>query len=112
MAGLTATPIWSEQGLVSLAIALGAHRVPVWSGAEDVLAGAVALSAADTTQLRTLIREGHDPLGEAFCRLRSPTERRPHGATYTPEPIVTAMVAWARLKSDPRRVLHVGAGFG
>ena len=31
-----------------------------------------------------LVDEGADPLGEAFCRLRSPERRRPDGATYTP----------------------------
>jgi len=54
---------------------------------------------------------GGDPLGDAFCRLRAPAERRTLGATYTPEKLVDAMIAWAK-RQEPERVVDPGAGSG
>ena len=58
------------------------------------------------------IRGGGDPLGAAFCRIRSPEVRRRQGAVYTPPPIVQAMVAWAAAEGEPARVVDPGAGSG
>jgi SAM-dependent methyltransferase len=58
------------------------------------------------------IAAGGDPLGDAFTRLRSPAERRPRGATYTPAPIVAAMIGWAREQVAPVRVVDPGCGSG
>jgi hypothetical protein len=40
------------------------------------------LTRVALSTLRDLIRAGFDPLGEAFCILRSPEDRRADGATY------------------------------
>ena len=89
----------TEAELVSAAVALGAGEVKPWSASETALASSSAndmrLTKAKLSALRDLIRSGFDPLGEAFCTLRSPAERRDNGATYTPGPIVRSMVEWA-----------------
>ena len=60
-----------------------------------------------------VIREGGDPLGDAFCRLRAPERRREAGAVYTPRRIVDAMVSWAASTDpSPSRVVDPGAGSG
>jgi adenine-specific DNA-methyltransferase len=61
--------------------------------------------------LRESIHAGDDPLGEAFCRLRTPTQRRDAGAFYTPRPVVDAMVRWV-LAQRPARVVDCGCGSG
>ena len=58
------------------------------------------------------ITAGGDPLGDAFCRLRSPKTRRRHGAVYTPRSIVESMLRWATRQGDPARVVDPGAGSG
>lgn len=99
--------------LVSLALALGARDVSGWSSAEE--AQAVDLPSflphfvADT---HLAIQRREDPLGDAFCWIYSNEERRPLGATYTPQPIVDAMLAWASLEATPVRVVDPGAGSG
>jgi adenine-specific DNA-methyltransferase len=102
--------------LVRAAVALGAPSVPGWSEAEAALASAGPLDVGgplDVAGLRALIETGADPLGEAFGRLRSAPERRPLGQTYTPAPIVDAMVAWAQDQAAPvTRIVDPGAGSG
>lgn len=97
--------------LAGLAIALGARTVPEWTDAEEQL----AQSARESLPLfvavtRQAIREGQDALGDDFCRLFSTEERRPKGATYTPQPIIDAMLAWAASQVQPVRVVDPGAG--
>lgn len=58
------------------------------------------------------IRGGEDPLGEAYCRLVSPQDRRPLGQTYTPGPVIAAMIDWADDNGSPRRIIDPGAGSG
>ncbi len=107
-------PFATERGLMSAAVALGAADVPGWSPAEERLAARCASSpdAADLRRLRDAILTGRDPLGDAFCALRSPARRRPRGATYTPASIVHAMLEWARGAVEPARVIDPGAGSG
>ena len=105
-----------ETDLIGLALALGAADVPSWSDAEK-RAAARAVPVPDTTVklCRAAIGNGEDPLGEAFCRLRSPAERRPLGATYTPRPIVSAMLDWSADHLPgriPVRVVDPGSGSG
>jgi len=106
----------SERELVAAALALGALDVPGLSLPErDVLAALAPepLTRRERTALRTQIKDGADPLGDAFCTLRSPETRRPLGATYTPPAIVDAMVEWAAAESPtPARVIDPGAGSG
>ena len=101
----------SPADLVALAIALGARRVRGWSDAEEAIShDAPAPSSAAIAEVRRAVRHGEDPLGDGFCRLGSAEERRPMGATYTPNSIVEAMVAWASNHLRPARVIDPGAG--
>src|ERR1035438_5593556 len=98
----------TETELVSAALALGADEVKPWSAPEIELAraaGTTRLTRTKLSSLRNLIRAGYDPLGEAFCKLRSPAERRQSGATYTPGPIVRSMVEWAVDRGRPQRII-------
>jgi adenine-specific DNA-methyltransferase len=63
--------------------------------------------------LRAQISAGDDPLGSAFINLRTSADRRTLGATYTPFPIVHAMLAWAaREQHHPERIIDPGVGSG
>jgi adenine-specific DNA-methyltransferase len=59
------------------------------------------------------IRSGSDPLGNAYCRLKSPLERRDKGQTFTPGHVVQGMLAWAKRQRKPiARLVDPGAGTG
>ncbi|MGN6256143.1 MAG: Eco57I restriction-modification methylase domain-containing protein [Solirubrobacterales bacterium] len=60
--------------------------------------------------LRRALKEGEDPLGDEFCRLFKPAERRQKGAVYTPAAIVDAMVNWASEGPAPERIVDPGSG--
>ena len=107
---LTEAATVTGRDLVAAAISLGARDVPGWSAAEQRLAAGCAPVAV--RGMRDAIRAGGDPLGEAFCALRSAPDRRARGATYTPPSIVRSMVEWARGAIDPERVVDPGAGSG
>jgi hypothetical protein len=103
--------IKSEIDLAAAALALGAPTVGELSDPERALiAQGDALGAPQVKALRKAVADGGDPLGEAFTRLRSPEQRRPLGATYTPGPIIESMVAWAAGQLTPDRVVDPGAG--
>jgi adenine-specific DNA-methyltransferase len=103
----------SEATLVAVAVALGARGVRGWSLPEERLATtAQQPSRAIVAEVRQRILEGEDPLGEAFCKLRSPAERRSMGATFTPGTIIDAMVDWATELPEPQRVIDPGTGSG
>jgi predicted RNA methylase len=96
-------------------MALGASDVRGWSRRETLLARALDPPKPPTRvvrELREMIVSGDDPLGRAFSQLRSPKERRPLGATYTPPEIVQAMIEWAANEGNPERVVDPGAGSG
>ena len=70
--------------LVSLALALGAEDAGDLSAAEKWLvdeAHGARTTAALVRGVRGMIRRGEDPLGDAYCTIRSPEERRPLGQT-------------------------------
>jgi adenine-specific DNA-methyltransferase len=106
--------------LVRSAISLGAAGVPGWSAAERELAAMAETVTAETVTagsplpseaaLREQIQAGADPLGDAFCRIRPARQRRPLGQTYTPGPVVAAMIAWAAGQGTPHRVIDPGVG--
>ena len=101
--------------LVSLALALGAEDAGDLSAPEKWLvdeAHGARTTAALVRGVRGMIRRGEDPLGDAYCTIRSPEERRPLGQTYTPRPIIEAMLRWASDHGDPVRVVDPGAGSG
>ncbi len=111
---MTSLGIKNEQQLLSLAAALGASSVPDLSSEEkELLRNATPMRGAPLVRrARTLIGIGQDPLGDAFCEVRSPTVRRSNGATYTPRKIIRAMVEWAARNGSPARVVDPGAGSG
>lgn len=95
-----------------MALALGARALGPLSEPEERLAALVSPAPrAAAAPWCSAIAEGDDPLGDAFCSLRSPAARRPRGATYTPRPIVRAMADWAAARA-PARVVDPGAGTG
>ena len=106
----------TETDLVRLALDLGADGFggPL-SRAERALIGQAGQRPACDPSLvaaaRSQIRAGDDPLGDLFCALRSPLERRSAGAFYTPEAIVAPMTRWA-LASHPTRLVDPGCGSG
>jgi adenine-specific DNA-methyltransferase len=103
----------SERELVAAAVALGAETVKQWSEQESALAGRAAHVTLDkklVAELRELIVSGFDPLGEAFCALRSAETRRESGATYTPSAIVQTMVEWAKAYDKPAHIVDPGSG--
>jgi hypothetical protein len=67
----------SEAELIGAALALGAEAVPEWSAHERELVAAVAppLPFPEVVaSLRGQIASNADPLGTAFCELRSPSD--------------------------------------
>ena len=106
---------WTEARLAAAAVGLGARDVAGWSSVEEQLvrdAEAETVPRPLLLQLQDQIRAGDDPLGEVFSDLRDPETRRRLGATYTPLPIVDAMLAWAAEQDTPARVIDPGAGSG
>lgn len=101
----------SENHLAATALALGADTLGALSPSERELVNHLPRppSVAVRRALVELIRYGYDPLGEAFCALRTPILRREKGATYTPAPIVQAMVDWAST-GNPARIVDPGVG--
>lgn len=100
----------TTEGIIGAVIALDAERIPEVSKVERALIAALEPRKPDQEELRLLrsaVRDGLDPLGDAFCRLRSPGDRRADGATYTPLPIVEAMVARGRGRSSGCEVARV-----
>ena len=102
----------SERELAALAAVLAGRGSFPTEAERALAAGAPPPSPGDLEQARLAIVRGDDPLGDAFCRLRSSKTRRAHGAVYTPRPIVDAMVGWAADQAAPARVVDPGAGSG
>ncbi len=102
----------TEAALVATASALYACTVPGLSDAEHTLLDQPKPAHFNVAPIRRLIEAGLDPLGEAFCRLRSPEKRRPFGATYTPPALVGTMVDWAARAGVPTRIVDPGLGSG
>ncbi|MBL8219059.1 MAG: N-6 DNA methylase [Bryobacterales bacterium] len=105
----------TEAQLLSIAVALGAASIRSVSPEENRLhrKAASRYDTATCDWLRQYIAKGNDPLGEAFCKIRSPELRRDKGATYTPPQIVEAMILWAKGRNEaPARVVDPGVGSG
>ena len=100
--------------LARLCADLGASTVGQLSDAEHALVshGKVNSTADGLRGWRQAIRQGGDPLGDTYCRLLTPADRRPLGQTYTPGPIINAMTAWAAAQGTPARIVDPGAGSG
>ena len=105
--------ISDEQTLAALAVSIGARSVNGLSDSEVSIIGDPARVSDDliADTLRK-IDNGGDPLGDAFCDIRSSERRRKDGAVYTPFPIVESMLNWAEYASTPDRVIDPGSGSG
>src|SRR5215207_2273038 len=102
---------WSEDKIIAAAILLGARDVHGWTMDEERLTRRLPpLGSTVVDRLRREILDGNDPLGDIFCSLRPPAQRRERGATYTPLKIVRAMLAWAQAHATPVRVVDPGVG--
>lgn len=102
---------WSEAKAIAAALLLGARDVRGWTMDEERLTHDLpSIPPTVVDKLRREIAKGNDPLGDIFCALRSPAQRREHGATYTPLKIVRAMIAWAQSQTIPIRVVDPGVG--
>ena len=105
--------IHDERRLAALAAALIADTAALAAAERKLVARAGDVDAGLVTEIRAQILAGHDPLGTTFCSLRAAEQRRDLGATYTPAPIVDAMVAWAAGEgASPARIIDPGAGSG
>lgn len=117
VAGETITRMGSVTTLGDLArlcADLGADTAGTLTTDESALipAGKSPLSADAVRRLRQTITRGGDPLGDAYCRIVTPADRRPLGQTYTPSPIISAMTSWAAAQGTPARIVDPGAGSG
>lgn len=112
MAGpIAPSPGATRATLIAQALALGARQLAGWSDAEDLVAREqIPLEQATVERAWRAIQQGQDPLGDAFCQLFTAEERRPQGATYTPQPIIEAMLRWARTQAQPTRIVDPGTG--
>ncbi|HEY7248452.1 MAG TPA: N-6 DNA methylase [Xanthobacteraceae bacterium] len=103
----------AETQLVSLAAALMGNATGLSICETKLLACVRPIDPRLVAHARQHILAGEDVLGATFCSLRSANQRRERGATYTPPPIVRAMVAWAETaKLGPARIVDPGAGSG
>lgn len=97
--------------IAATCVALGLD-VDALTKAERAVVPSEATPALDLAEVRAQICHGEDPLGQAFCTARSAEDRRPFGQTFTPGPIVGAMLAWAQGQPSPVRVVDPGCGSG
>jgi len=109
----------TEHDLLSAAVALDAGTIAELSSAELALVRNTGPIDVDVIrEMRRAVKQGRDPLGDAFGRIREARERREQGATYTPLPIVDAMVNWASQfhrashTAAPQRIVDPGVGSG
>lgn len=103
----------AERALIGLAISLINDKRHLTTAERLLKKHAAKCTRDDTETTRAAILAGDDPLGDEFCRVRSPKSRRLLGATYTPTAVVDVMIAWAASQSDvPKRVVDPGAGSG
>lgn len=111
-AGSQGTPLPTLDTLISATLQLGADTVGGWSQQEAKLAAQTPRLPLPLDDIRDAIASGLDPLGDAYCLIRSGTERRSLGQAYTPPEIISAMVGWAATEVAPSRIVDPGSGSG
>ena len=97
--------------IAATCLALGVDRHCL-SSTELAVLPTQPVEPLDLSQIRRLIFDGEDPLGQAFCAARTAEERRPRGQTFTPAPIVRSMLEWTKGRVTPARVVDPGCGSG
>ncbi|HVV11805.1 class I SAM-dependent methyltransferase [Amycolatopsis sp.] len=110
----TAPIVSTIDELVQLSAVLVGDELGALTDDEKVLVKEAPCAVSDevVALARELIQQGEDPLGETYCQLVTPQERRPLGQTYTPRGIVMSMVSWAADQGVPSRIVDPGAGSG
>jgi adenine-specific DNA-methyltransferase len=100
--------------LLSVAMALGAGDVAGWSSEEKRVIKELDVEnlGAPPERIREDIKSGRDPLGDLFCSMHAPADRRSLGQTYTPSWVVSSMVDWAFEYGKPARIVDPGVGSG
>lgn len=98
--------------LISATLQLGADTVDGWSQQEGRLAAQTPHVPLPLDDIQDAIASGSDPLGDAYCRIRSSSERRSLGQAYTPPEVISAMVGWAATEATPSRIIDPGSGSG
>lgn len=73
---------------------------------------AITVSEDLVAAVRVAIAAGGDPLGSAYCVVRSPEDRRGSGQTFTPVDAIVGMFTWAEAQGDIARIVDPGAGTG
>lgn len=108
------TKLNTQNDLISACVALIGDASKLTS-AEKKLVKTIPLSTITLAELRSLrsaIRKGKDPLGDAFIAIHTAAMRRSEGAIYTPLPIVQSMLRWLTREASPDRIVDPGAGSG
>lgn len=110
---MTALAAQTEEELAALAVAMGAleYGGPLSQAEADLVVGLPNGDGSRAIEVKTAIRAGGDPLGDAFAVIRSPEVRRKDGIFWTPPEIVGPMLDWA-LGSGATRVVDPGSGSG
>lgn len=63
--------------------------------------------------IKNRICSREDPLGESWCYIKGPAERRPLGQTFSPRKIISEMIEWGRRQNKTiARIVDPGAGSG
>ena len=98
--------------LVSVAKSL--VNVGVLSSSECEIAEqyAIPVGADLVAAVRAAIISGTDPLGAAYCVIRTPEQRRGSGQTFTPVEAVLGMFTWVEAQGEIERIVDPGAGTG
>lgn len=106
----------NEHDLLSCLTTILGGRDGLSSPERKVLEGIPRLNKNDIDEIIAAVRADEDPLGEAFCSLRSATTRRNQGQIFTPAVIVRSMIARAALDADTNGTFAVivdpGTGSG
>jgi adenine-specific DNA-methyltransferase len=108
----TPNEINTESALAALAFEVGRLDSRDLAESERNLVRQVVLPGDVVAQTRFEIQEGKDPLGDMFCAVRTPEQRRNDGATYTPLPLVHSMLGLADEFENIERIVDPGAGSG
>lgn len=98
--------------LVSVAAVIAGDADLTQQELDIVHANRVPISSELVRMAVDAIRAGTDPLGTAYCIVKSPKERRDTGQTFTPIEAVTGMFTWAESQGEIARIVDPGAGSG
>ncbi|WP_156368515.1 class I SAM-dependent methyltransferase [Duganella sp. Leaf61] len=98
--------------LVSVAKKLVNGAVLSWHEREVSDEYATVVSDELVEFVRAAIVDATDPLGAAYCLIRSSEQRRSVGQTFTPVEAVLGMFSWAEAMGEFVRIVDPGAGTG